>query len=144
MSGGTSFHVLCEPCHNGSDQECCQTEEQLDEEETSETKAQQAGQVRKRHGFLGCASSSRLTLILRSRSSRRVSSWCPTASIRQEISSSPERSGPLRKPATHSPACLRCHSCRERRGEYRNARSDLRRPSRPFLKSRSSVVITVV
>src|ERR1019366_472720 len=42
------------------------------------------------------------------------------------------------------PAHWRSHPWLDRRGKYRNARSDFCRSSIPFLNSRSSVVITVV
>src|SRR5665811_1887626 len=142
--GGTRAHAPRGAHRGGAAGRHHQAHHAVDDEEGGQTKAQQTKQVRRHHGFGLRHSSLRRSLIFFCNSSSRASSCRPTASTRQEISRSREGSATERNPATKSPARLCSHSVRFRVGEYRKARSNLRRASRPFLNSRSSVVITVV
>src|SRR5207302_6668801 len=116
----------------------------MHQEKAGQREAQQPPHVRKHHVLPRRFSSLRFTLIFFSSSSSSASSCSTTASTRQEINSSLDGCGRVRKPATKSPARFCSHSRREKRGEYKNARSTLRRSSRRFLNRRSRVVMTVV
>src|ERR1019366_7621011 len=113
---------------------------QVDQEEGSQADAQEPRKIWKSHVFPRRPSSLRFLRIFLSNSSSSAVSYWPTASTREEISRSPEASGEARKPATKSPARFCSHSRRVQLGAYKKARSHLRRTSRCFLKSRSSVV----